>query len=81
MKNQPLTIFANWKLLVFLNALFAFHSAFSQPPPEYYETFNKGVMYWQMKPADYKNAFEKFARDYKEIYGEEYEQTFSAILD
>jgi hypothetical protein len=28
-----------------------------------------------------KNAFEKFARDYKEIYGEEYEQTFSAILD
>ncbi|GAB4039359.1 hypothetical protein GCM10028774_40500 [Spirosoma jeollabukense] len=28
-----------------------------------------------------KNAFEKFARDYKIIYGEDYRQSFSAIMD
>ncbi|WP_046576496.1 Kelch repeat-containing protein [Spirosoma radiotolerans] len=28
-----------------------------------------------------KNTFERFIRDYKAIYGEEYEQTFSAIID
>ena len=28
-----------------------------------------------------KNAFEKFARDYKTIYGEDYRQSFSAIMD
>ncbi len=28
-----------------------------------------------------KNTFEKFVRDYKAIYGEEYEQSFSAIID
>ncbi|CAN5545881.1 hypothetical protein BH09BAC4_BH09BAC4_15710 [soil metagenome] len=28
-----------------------------------------------------KNAFEKFARDYKLIYGEDYRQSFSAIMD
>ncbi|MRS63654.1 Kelch repeat-containing protein [Larkinella terrae] len=28
-----------------------------------------------------KNTFEKFTRDYKAIYGEEYEQPFSAIID
>ncbi|QMW06670.1 galactose oxidase [Spirosoma foliorum] len=28
-----------------------------------------------------KNTFERFIRDYKAIYGEEYEQSFSAIID
>ncbi|GAB4022821.1 hypothetical protein GCM10028773_37410 [Spirosoma koreense] len=28
-----------------------------------------------------KNAFEKFVRDYKNLYGEDYRQPFSAILD
>ena len=28
-----------------------------------------------------KNTFEKFVRDYKDIYGEAYNQTFSAIID
>lgn len=28
-----------------------------------------------------KNAFEKFVRDYKDIYGEEYEQSFPAIIE
>ncbi|WP_198174723.1 galactose oxidase [Spirosoma arboris] len=36
---------------------------------------------WMGKHTLAKNAFEKFTRDFKTIYGEDYKQSFSAIID